>query len=187
MPEMESLQGERNVSTPVCARKQTNGPPAIDQGFSKGSCDGQLEKQGPGNGTGTGTGICAKRKRRPLVKILVTNIWCSRRSCSRTKEHHNGLRVSSIPFGSVVKTRGSEKRVHTSIWTIEMSFVLSLPQWFSVMTVKLPNLSFILQIWVTWASKITIKIFSSVASKLREATPPVTSVQPLYTQRYCAV
>ena len=33
----------------------------------------------------------------------------------------------------------------------------------------------ILQIWVTWASKITLKICSSVASKLREATPPVTS------------
>ena len=28
----------------------------------------------------------------------------------------------------------------------------------------------ILQIWVTWASKITLKICSSVASKLREAT-----------------
>ena len=26
-------------STPVCARKQTNGPPGIDQGFSTGSCN----------------------------------------------------------------------------------------------------------------------------------------------------
>ena len=26
-------------STPVCARKQTNGPPVIDQGFSTGSCN----------------------------------------------------------------------------------------------------------------------------------------------------
>ena len=24
---------------PVCARKQTNGPPGIDQGFSTGSCN----------------------------------------------------------------------------------------------------------------------------------------------------
>ena len=26
-------------STPVCAKKQTNGPPVIDQGFSTGSCN----------------------------------------------------------------------------------------------------------------------------------------------------
>ena len=26
-------------STPVCARKQTNGPPITDQGFSTGSCN----------------------------------------------------------------------------------------------------------------------------------------------------
>ena len=26
-------------STPVCARKQTNGPPVTDQGFSTGSCN----------------------------------------------------------------------------------------------------------------------------------------------------
>ena len=36
---MESPQGERAFFTPVCARKQTNGPPDIDQGFSTGSCN----------------------------------------------------------------------------------------------------------------------------------------------------
>ena len=83
---------------------------------------GQLEKQGTGNGmgmgTGTGTGngkrereFAQKEKRRPLQDLSsrtapgMTRRRRSRRSCSRTKEHNNGLRVSS--FGSVVKTRGS--------------------------------------------------------------------------------
>ena len=81
---------------------------------------GQLEKQGTRNGTGTGTGnrngkqereFAQKEKRRPLQDLCsltapgMTRRRRSRRSCSRTKEHNNGLRVSS--FGSVVKTRGS--------------------------------------------------------------------------------
>ena len=41
LPEMESLQGERSVSTPVCARKQTNAPTVIEQGISTGSCNRQ--------------------------------------------------------------------------------------------------------------------------------------------------
>ena len=35
--------------------------------------------------------------------------------------------------------------------------------------------TFILQIWVTWASKITIKNFQLCSIKIKEATPPVTS------------
>ena len=39
LPEMEFLQGERSIFYTVCARKQTNGPPIIAQGFSIGSCN----------------------------------------------------------------------------------------------------------------------------------------------------
>ena len=69
-----------------------------------------------GNGKRDGNGkrereFAQKEKRRPLQDLCsltapgMTRRRRSRWSCSRTKEHNNGLRVSS--FGSVVKTRGS--------------------------------------------------------------------------------
>ena len=40
---------------------------------------------------------------------------------------------------------------------------------------KSQNVHTVLQIWVTWASKITSKNLQLCSIKLKEATPPVTS------------
>ena len=43
--------------------------------------------------------------------------------------------------------------------------------------------TFILQIWVTWASKITIKNFQLCIIKIKGSHAPVTSMKPLYMQK----
>ena len=90
---------------------------------------GNGKRDGNGNGNGNGKRereFAQKAKRRPLQDLCsltapgMTRRRRSRRSCSRTKEHNNGLRVSS--FGSGVKTRGSvcgETGTHAHYRTID--------------------------------------------------------------------
>ena len=62
-------------SAPVCARKQTNGPPGIDQGFSTGSCNGRHAP--PGRGVPHPTSPCPTLSENLSSKWIAStdNMW----------------------------------------------------------------------------------------------------------------